>query len=41
VDTASPVHWLVLALVAGATALLGWAATAYARRVGEAAPGTR
>jgi ABC-type Na+ efflux pump permease subunit len=41
VDTASPAHWLVLALVAAATVLLGWAATAYARRVGEAAPGAR
>ena len=38
VDTAGPVHWLILALVAGATALFGWAVTAYARRVGEGVP---
>jgi len=36
VDTAGPVHWLVLLLVTGATALLGWVVTVYARRVGEA-----
>lgn len=41
VDTVGPVHWLILALVAGATALLGWAVTAYARRVGEATPEAR
>ncbi|GLI45555.1 ABC transporter permease [Methanoculleus bourgensis] len=34
VDTAGPVHWLVLLLVTGATALLGWVVTVYARRVG-------
>ncbi|WP_243670929.1 hypothetical protein [Methanoculleus chikugoensis] len=35
VDTAGPpVHWPILALVAGVAALLGWAVTAYARRVG-------
>lgn len=41
VDTVGPVHWLILALVAGATALLGWGVTAYARRVGEATPEAR
>jgi ABC-type Na+ efflux pump permease subunit len=41
VDTAGPVHWLILALITGATALLGWATTAYARRVGEAPPTAR
>ncbi|MCM2465381.1 ABC transporter permease [Methanoculleus oceani] len=41
VDTAGPVHWLILALVAGATVLLGWTVTAYARRVGEAVRGAR
>lgn len=41
VDTAGPVHWLILALVAGATALLGWVTTVYARRVGEGAPAAR
>lgn len=33
VDTAGPVHWLILALVAGVTVLLGWAVTTYARRI--------
>ena len=41
VDTVGPVHWLILALVAGATALLGLGVTAYARRIGEAAPQAR
>jgi len=41
VDTAGPVHWLILLLVAGATALLGWATTAYARRIAEINPQTR
>jgi hypothetical protein len=41
VDTAGPVHWLILLLVAGATALLGWATTAYARRVAGITPKTR
>ena len=35
VDTAGPIHWLILALTAGATVLLGWAATAYAQKIGE------
>ncbi|HOI12789.1 MAG TPA: ABC transporter permease [Methanoculleus sp.] len=33
VGTAGPVHWLILALVAGVTVLLGWTATTYARRI--------
>jgi len=37
-DSIGPVHWLVLALVAAAAALLGWAITLYARRVGEKTP---
>ena len=41
VDTAGPVHWLVLALAAGGTVLLGWIATVYARRIGEGAPEIR
>ncbi|WP_292518821.1 ABC transporter permease [Methanoculleus sp.] len=41
VDTAGPTHWLILVLVAGAAALLGWITTAYARRIGEAAPQAR
>ncbi len=41
VDTAGPVHWLILALVAGATAVLGWITTVYARRIGEAASPVR
>jgi ABC-2 type transport system permease protein len=41
VGTADPVHWLILALVAGATALLGWTTTVYARRIGETAPPVR
>lgn len=36
VDTAGPIHWLILLLVAGVTALSGWFVTVYARRVGEA-----
>jgi len=40
VETAGPVHWLILLLVAGATALLAWAVAAYGRRIGEAPPAT-
>ena len=40
VDTADPVHWLILALVAGATALLGWVMTVYARKIERMAPVT-
>jgi len=36
VDTVGPIHWLILLVVAGVTALLGWFVTVYARRVGEA-----
>ena len=36
VDTAGPIHWLILLPVVGATVFLGWATTVYARRVGSA-----
>ena len=38
VGTAGPVHWLILLLVSGATALLAFAVAAYGRWVGKISP---